>query len=91
MGNEFEKECNAFIRGNARNLNPPNYLNPVIDRQFKHPHYVYQLIKRILTQWLSHSYLLNKKEFLKFSEMVFGLDQTAEGKMFYKLFKCKNS
>ena len=48
------------------------------------------MIRRIVDQYLSMSYLLKKKEFLALAHSVFNLDPADEGKKLYKMFKVRN-
>ena len=90
MGNKFETECNTFLHSGSQKLNPPQYLNDIVDKLFRSPFQVYQLIKHLFDTWLNFSFLMRKKQFLELAEQVFGLPPQDDGKRLYKLFKVKN-
>ena len=91
MGNKFETECTQFLQQGAQKLNPPQYINHIVKKQFRSPFCVYKLIRHIIEKYLSFSYLMRKKEFLEMAQEALNLDPADEGKRFYKLFRVRNA
>lgn len=68
MGNVFEGECKQLMQQNSHKLNPPLYLSQLIEKHFRTPFCVYRVVKAIVESFLTFSYLLKKKPFLKMAE-----------------------
>ena len=91
MGNVFETECKSFMDKGAHKLNPPLFLSQMIERMFRSPFVLYSAIKKVVAEYLTFTYLLKKKDFLKLAEDVFGLHPLEDGLKMYKQFKVVNS
>ena len=90
MGNTFERECSQLIQVRSE-LQTPQFLDELINSQFRSPFALFKTLKVIAEKHLVVSYLLKKKPFLHMVHETFNLDPHDHGKRLYKLFKVKNA